>query len=175
MSVWILTPRRILWDVVCIAEVIVSVVVHLSYGLSVFGSAVWIDVMSTLSASRPQSRPHAHARVHPIVDENGENSKFVADDDDDDDDERATTRAVKQQHVEGFGAHVLEGHHEKPPIVLLHGIFGFGKEVGITLLYSKAPCVIRGNGICQAAYTWDFFQGSTLLFEFLLLYFRPSS
>ncbi|CAK9227938.1 unnamed protein product [Sphagnum troendelagicum] len=128
MSVWILTPRRILWDVVCIAEVIVSVVVHLSYGLSVFGSAVWIDVMSTLSASRPQSRRHAHARVHPIVDENGENSKFVADDDDDDDDERATTRAVKQQHVEGFGAHVLEGHHEKPPIVLLHGIFGFGKE-----------------------------------------------
>ncbi len=144
MSVWILTPRRILWDVVCIAEVIVSVVVHLSYGLSLFGSAVWIDVMSTLSASRPQSRRHAHARVHPIVDENGENSKFVADDDDDDD-ERATTRAVKQQHVEGFGAHVLEGHHEKPPIVLLHGIFGFGKGVGITHLCCKAPLCDQGE------------------------------
>jgi hypothetical protein len=37
MSFWTLTPRRILWDVVAIAEVIVSIVVHLSYGLSIFG------------------------------------------------------------------------------------------------------------------------------------------
>ncbi|CAK9192014.1 unnamed protein product [Sphagnum troendelagicum] len=51
MSFWTLTPRRILWDVVAIAEVIVSIVVHLSYGLSIFGCAVWIDVMSILSAS----------------------------------------------------------------------------------------------------------------------------
>ncbi|CAM6042868.1 unnamed protein product [Sphagnum compactum] len=89
MSFWTLTPRRILWDVVAIAEVIVSIVVHLSYGLSIFGSAVWIDVMSILSASSNSTPP----RHKPKKRDSSDDKLLV----------------------------------KKAPIVLVHGIFGFGK------------------------------------------------
>lgn len=152
MSFWTLTPRRILWDVVAIAEVIVSIVVHLSYGLSIFGCAVWIDVMSILSASsssnstpprhnpkkrdssddellvqalhspvvttvlhqeRPDDGPdHHHGSqlgLEEVAEENKKQQQLAT---------IATTEELNRAFLDG---------HQKAPIVLVHGIFGFGK------------------------------------------------
>jgi hypothetical protein len=153
MSFWTLTPRRILWDVVAIAEVIVSIVVHLSYALSIFGSAVWIDVMSILSASSSNSTPPRHKPkkrdssdgellvqvLHsPVV-----TTVLHEEQPDDDPDhhhssqlglEEVAEENKKQQQLatiattEEPNKAFLDGH-QKAPIVLVHGIFGFGKGV----------------------------------------------
>jgi hypothetical protein len=165
MSFWTLTPRRILWDVVAIAEVIVSIVVHLSYALSIFGSAVWIDVMSILSASSSNSTPPRHKPkkrdssdgellvqvLHsPVV-----TTVLHEEQPDDDPDhhhssqlglEEVAEENKKQQQLatiattEEPNKAFLDGH-QKAPIVLVHGIFGFGKGVRQTNRPShENPC-----------------------------------
>jgi hypothetical protein len=149
MSFWTLTPRRILWDVVAIAEVIVSIVVHLSYGLSIFGSAVWIDVMSILSASsssnstpprhkpkvvttvlheeKPDDDPDHHHSSQLGLEEVAEENKKQ---------QQLATIATTEESNRAF----LDGH-QKAPIVLVHGIFGFGKGVKQTNRPShENPC-----------------------------------
>jgi hypothetical protein len=166
MSFWTLTPRRILWDVVAIAEVIVSIVVHLSYALSIFGSAVWIDVMSILSASsssnstpprhKPKKRDSSDDKLlvqvlhSPVV-----TTVLHEDQPDDDPDhhhssqlglEEVAEENKKQQQLgtiattEEPNRAFLDGH-QKAPIVLVHGIFGFGKGVKQTNRPShEDPC-----------------------------------
>ncbi|KAG0626649.1 hypothetical protein M758_2G141100 [Ceratodon purpureus] len=111
--------RRIVWDSLCFVEVIVSAVVHGCFGLNLFFSAMWIDAMSTFTSSSQQSC----ARISPVI-------------------EAVESETEKQKmsscntngHSLGNSGHYLEGY-DKPPIVLVHGIFGFGEQKLGTISY----------------------------------------
>jgi hypothetical protein len=99
--------RRIVWDVLCFIEVLVSAVVHASFGLTLFISAMWIDAMSAFTSSSQQC-----GRVSPVIEADGSETD---------------NQKMPSAHSDGNGA-CLEGF-EKAPIVLVHGIFGFGEQV----------------------------------------------
>jgi hypothetical protein len=111
------TLRRMLWDFVCFVEVFVSVVVHATFGLNIFLKAIWGDVKSGSIIGPQQS-----ARVSPVIEA-----------DESEVDNRETSNSIVM-HSEsdgpnlGYAGPFMEGH-EKAPIVLVHGIFGFGAEV----------------------------------------------
>ena len=109
--------RRMFWDVVCFIELLVSTVVHATYALNIFFSALWIDFMSGFTSS-----PQESARVAPVIE---------ADENETDNRERSNCVIVKtesDEHNLGYAGSFMEGH-EKAPIVLVHGIFGFGAQV----------------------------------------------
>lgn len=89
-----------LWEgVVALSELCVSSLVHMIYGLYIFGTAVASDVSQALSVSlRPSCDPSSNTDV--VV-------------------------------VKG----VAKGDDNLPPIVLVHGIFGFGHGVCISIYY----------------------------------------
>lgn len=122
--------RTIFWGILCVLEVFVSIVVHASYALSILFSAIWIDI-KTGSSSGPQ---HS-AKVTPLIeaaeqdtDYKGVSNFVVAD--------------TANESLSAAGA-FFEAH-EKVPIVLVHGLFGFGKGVRTCSIHSvpyKFLCV----------------------------------
>ncbi|KAG0569655.1 hypothetical protein M758_6G101500 [Ceratodon purpureus] len=108
--------RRMFWDLVCFIELLVSTLVHATYALNIFLSAVWIDFMSSFTSS-----PQENARISPVIE---------ADDSETDNRERSNcvmVRSESDDHKIGYAGSFMEGH-EKAPIVLVHGIFGFGAQ-----------------------------------------------
>ena len=90
-----------------------SAVVHGCFGLNLFLSAVWIDAMSGFTSS-----PQQCAQISPdcATDERKYNQKMSSCDSD--------------EHNLCFSGPCMEGH-DKAPIVLVHGIFGFGEQVSL--------------------------------------------
>ncbi|CAN6203656.1 unnamed protein product [Urochloa humidicola] len=88
------------------AELLVSAVVHVGYALYIFGTAVAADVSASLLN-----------RLKPASGARGGGGGVAKDDD-------AAAAAVDDGEDEASAA-VLDG--SAPPIVLVHGIFGFGK------------------------------------------------
>lgn len=113
------TLRRMFWDFVCFVEVLVSVVVHATYGLYMFLRGVWSDFTPDFT-----SGPQQCARVSPVIE---------ADDSEVDNRERSNgvvMRSESDGRDLGYGGSFMEGH-EEAPIVLVHGVFGFGAEVSL--------------------------------------------
>jgi triacylglycerol esterase/lipase EstA (alpha/beta hydrolase family) len=106
------TLRRMFWDFVYFVEVLVSVVVHATYALNMFFRAVWSDFTPG---------PQHSARVAPVIEA-----------DESEVDCRETSNSIMMYselngHDLGYGGTFMKGH-EEAPIVLVHGIFGFGSE-----------------------------------------------
>lgn len=111
------------WDFVCFVEVLVSIVVHVSYGLNLFLTALWIDFMSGFT-----SGPEQCARVSPVIE---------ADESEVDNRESSDCVMVSGESDGlklGYAGSFMEGH-EKAPIVLVHGIFGFGEKVSLYISF----------------------------------------
>jgi len=123
------TLRRMFWDFVCFVEVLVSVVVHVSFAVNMFLKALWSDFKLSFICGPQQS-----ARVSPVIE---------ADESEVDNRERSNVVVMRSESDTenlGFAGSFMEGH-EKAPIVLVHGIFGFGAEVSFFIsVYDLCFC-----------------------------------
>jgi hypothetical protein len=125
--------RRMFWDLLLFVELLVSTVVHATFALNIFLSAVWLDYMSNFTSS-----PQESARISPVIE---------ADESETDNRERSScvvVRSESDEHNLGYAGSFMEGH-EKAPIVLVHGIFGFGAKVSLYIsVYDLflSPCVV---------------------------------
>lgn len=109
--------RRVFFDFIYVIEVFVSTIVHATYGLNLFLTVVWVDLMSGFMSSPQQS-----ARVSPVIETGATET-----------DDREVSNCVmlsskSDDHSLGYAGAFMEGH-ETAPIVLVHGIFGFGSQV----------------------------------------------
>ncbi|XP_024380414.1 uncharacterized protein [Physcomitrium patens] len=108
--------RRVFFDFIYVIEVFVSTIVHATYGLNLFLTVVWVDLMSGFMSSPQQS-----ARVSPVIETGATET-----------DDREVSNCVmlsskSDDHSLGYAGAFMEGH-ETAPIVLVHGIFGFGSQ-----------------------------------------------
>ncbi|KAG0613388.1 hypothetical protein M758_6G099300 [Ceratodon purpureus] len=106
---------RMFWDMVSYGDVIFSCFVHTFYGCHMMLTAIWMDLMSS-SASGPEDR----FRASPVIE---------ADESETDNRERSNGVVVTTEsdgHNLGYAGSFMAGH-EKAPIVLVHGCFGFGE------------------------------------------------
>lgn len=95
---------------------------HAVYALHLFFSAMWIDLMNaTFTSATPRL---ISSRIAPVIEPaegRGNKANFY----------RVETEAT-DNNISLAGAFLED--HQKAPIVLVHGIFGFGKEVSVRVL-----------------------------------------
>jgi hypothetical protein len=109
---------RMFWDFVSFVDIVVSCVLHTVYGIHMMASAMWMDFMSSSTSSAAQES----GRISPVVEADERET-----------DNRARSKGVTlatgaDGHNLGYAGSFMEGH-EKAPIVLVHGCFGFGEHV----------------------------------------------
>lgn len=129
---------RILWDSLCYVELLLSTVVHAVYALHLFFSAMWIDFMNaTFTSTTPRL---ISSRIAPVIEPaEGRGNK-------------ASFYSVKTEATDLSLAGAFLEDHQKAPIVLVHGIFGFGKEVSVKVLLIFASLCINFPGISRDSF-----------------------
>ena len=116
------------WDMVSYGDVIFSCFVHAFYGCHMMLTAIWMDLRSS-SASGPEDR----FRASPVIE---------ADESETDNRERSNGVVVTTEsdgHNLGYAGSFMAGH-EKAPIVLVHGCFGFGEYVSLSIFICSLFC-----------------------------------
>jgi hypothetical protein len=119
-------------------ELLLSTVVHAVYALHLFFSAMWIDFMNaTFTSTTPRL---ISSRIAPVIEPaEGRGNK-------------ASFYSVKTEATDLSLAGAFLEDHQKAPIVLVHGIFGFGKEVSVKVLLIFASLCIYFLGISRDSF-----------------------
>ncbi|KAJ7537632.1 hypothetical protein O6H91_11G014800 [Diphasiastrum complanatum] len=103
--------QTLFWHFLSFIEVLVSATIHISYGLVILSSAIATDITNLFTAV-----PEKSSKIVPILDCL---QSIIKD---------PTKQSSTKDYTElGLNGSVLNRGSAKTPIVLVHGIFGFGK------------------------------------------------